>query len=104
MEITSDKYKSSDICSFINNGSKDDSWLYEDFGYFLVDQMMVPYHFLQRLEDHLYKKEIVYGKVMSVEDVYGEEFWASLSYMEKKVVGACILILLESHMPVTLPD
>jgi hypothetical protein len=77
---------------------------YKNRGYFLVEDTLVPYSFLERLDDHLSNNNFTYGCVLTLEEICGEEFWNSLKSVERKVLGACILMLMEDHLPVILPD
>lgn len=65
------------------------------YGYVLINGHLVPYAFINRLVDELGGAIYEYNEVHSLEEIYGGEFLASLSSNERKVLGACMLLLIE---------
>jgi hypothetical protein len=65
------------------------------FGFVLVDDVFVPYEFINKIKAHLSKQPKQYETVMDAECFVDYEFWQSLDDYERKLVGPCLLILME---------
>ena len=66
-----------------------------NYGYVLINGHLVPYSFISRLEDELGGAFYEYNEVYSLEDIFGTKFLESLTSNELKVLGGCMLILIE---------
>jgi hypothetical protein len=64
-------------------------------GFSVINDMLVPIAFVDRLSSHLALKEIVYGDVISPRQLCGDEFFNSLTAEERQVLASCILLLIE---------
>ena len=103
MQFESKIYKSADmdhaiLSQQINNYRQGDT-----YGYFLVDDMLVPKSLVTRIFNHLCGMTFDYGYVWSVQELLGSDFWWSLDEVEQSVAGACLLVIIESgySIPVT---
>ena len=65
------------------------------YGYVLVNDHLVPFSFISRLKDELEDVFFEYDEVHALEDSFSDEFLASLDIVERKVLGACTLFLIE---------
>lgn len=95
-QFVSNLYKSVDITSGVLSQLIDDYQEGDIYGYFLIDGKLVPKSFVIDLHHHLCDISFDYGHVRSVEKILGEQYWASLTDLEKSVAGACILIIIEN--------
>lgn len=64
-------------------------------GFSIIDDMIVPISFVDRLSFHLDLKTIIYGDVISPRRLCGDEFFNSLTDEERQVLASCILLLIE---------
>ncbi len=103
MNFESKIYKSADINPFILNELIDDYVPGDIYGYFLIDGKLVPKSLLARISDRMDEITFEYGDVWTVEELLGEEFWASLNKDEKGVAGACVLIIIENGYAIMVP-
>lgn len=67
-------------------------------GFVHIDNFMVPFEFLERLHDEVFGHCFGPEYVSALEDNCSDEFWDSLSYNERSVFGACLLILIENGL------
>jgi len=67
-------------------------------GFVLIDNLMVPFEFLERLQEEALWLPFGPEDVLSLEDNCSDEFWASLSPNQKSVFGPCLLILMENGL------
>jgi hypothetical protein len=65
------------------------------YGYVLVNDHLVPFSFISRLKDELEDVFFEYNEVHPLDDSFSDEFLASLDSVERKVLGACMLLLIE---------
>lgn len=65
------------------------------YGYVLVNDHLVPFSFISRLRDELENIFFEYDEVHPLDDSFSDEFLASLDIVERKVLGACMLLLIE---------
>lgn len=103
MEFTSKIYKSVDMHPDILSQQIDSYRLGDAYGYFLVDDKLVPKSFVDRIFDHLCGITFQYGYVWSAEMILGEEFWSTLDEFEQSVAGACLLIIIENGYSIPIP-
>jgi hypothetical protein len=104
MQFTSERFMSAEFNNFIESGNDFEEGCWDgEYGYFLIDGCLVPYSFIERLYEHLTDNPLHYDQIISIENICGSENWASLNMMERKMVGPCILILLESFLLVEMP-
>lgn len=96
MYFKSNIYKYAEINPVMHEQLKDESFTGALPGYFLIDGKLVPESLVARIDDYLGGITFEYGYVWSVEELLGEEFWASLDAFEKSVAGACVLIIIEN--------
>lgn len=103
MQLESKIYKSANIDPEVLNQLVDDYRHGDIYGYFLVDDMLVPKALVTRIFNHLCGMTFDYGYVWSVQELLGHDFWWSLDEAEQSVAGACLLIIIESgySIPVT---
>jgi hypothetical protein len=101
MKISSLKYPSADLDPWVLQQLIDNYDPKDDYGYFLVDDHLVPYNFFDRLFAHLANNNFTYGEVISVDEICGSEFLEALTADEYHVLGTCIMIILESGFAVT---
>lgn len=65
------------------------------YGYVLVNDHLVPFSFISRLKAELEDTYFEYNEVHPLDDSFSDEFLASLDIVERKVLGACTLFLIE---------
>ena len=73
-------------------------------GYFLIKDRLVPFVFLERLEEEL-DNSVIYepGFVLSAEVIFGHLFLQSLDELERDVLMSCVLLVIErGGFPVNL--
>jgi len=104
MNFASNIYKSVDIdpailSQQINNYRQGDT-----YGYFLVDDKLVPKSLVARINNRLCEITFGYGYVWFIETVLGEEFWSSLDDFEQSVAGACLLIIIENGYAIPVSE
>jgi hypothetical protein len=104
MQFESKIYKSVDMDPDILSQQIDTYREGDTYGYFLVDDKLVPKSLVTRIHSHLCDITFDYGYVWSVEGLLGEEFWSSLDDVEKSVAGACLLIIIENGYAIPVPD
>ena len=76
-----------------------------DFGYALVMDHLVPFSFIDRLQDHLCSNVFSYDKIWSPREMCGEIFWSTLDEKERDLLGHCFLILIEQgRIALTFPE
>jgi len=65
--------------------------------FMLIDDQLVPTAFLDRLDKHPMAWNAVFEEdaVYTARELVGEDFWFSLTNAERRVLGACLLILIE---------
>ncbi len=76
-------------------------------GYFLVNDTLVPYAFLDLIEADIGYGLITieYGDVFTPEDLMDDQFWAILTEQERAVLGPCVLLLIEQgRIALTFPE
>lgn len=61
-------------------------------GYALVGKYLVPYTFLTRVKEELTDCQFEYGPVIAENDIFTNEFLASLDQAEREVLMECVLI------------
>jgi hypothetical protein len=96
VKISSSKYPSAVLDPWVLHQLIDNYDPKDDYGYFLVDDRLVPYSFFDRLFNHLMDNNFEYGEVISINEICGLEFLESLTADEYHVLGPCILMILES--------
>lgn len=75
------------------------------FGYVLINDRLVPFSLLNRLEDHLGSTVFSYDKIWSPREMCGETFWSTLDEDERGLLGHCFLILIEQgRIALTFPE
>ncbi|MBA4055384.1 MAG: hypothetical protein C0490_11780 [Marivirga sp.] len=104
MQFESSLYKSADLNPRILGQLIDDYREGDVYGYFLIDNKLVPKSFLMRLYECLCDITFDYGDIWSVEELLGNEFWSSLNDLERSVAGACVLIIFENGYAIAMPD
>lgn len=104
MKVSSSKYPSADLDPFVLQQLIPNYNPNDDYGYYLVDDHLVPYTFLGRLFDHLASNNFEYGEVLSIDEICGPDFLESLTADEYHVLGTCILMILESGFAVVFSD
>lgn len=65
------------------------------YGYVLVSDHLVPYSFINRLEGQLGGMVFEYDEVHALEEIFDADFLLSLSSKERKLIGPCLLLLIE---------
>lgn len=103
MKLESKIYKSVDMERFFLSDHIDDYRPEDIYGYFLINDKLVPKSFVARLDDYLSGITFEYGYVWSVEKLL-EDIWSSLNDSEKSVAGACILIIIENGYSIPVED
>lgn len=96
MQYESKIYKSVDMDPAILSQLIDNYQQGDIYGYFLIDDKLVPKSLVDRIHCHLRGITFDYGYVWSAEEVLGEAFWSSLDDFEQSVTGACLLIIIEN--------
>lgn len=76
----------------------------DTYGYFLVDDKLVPKSLVARIYCRLCDITFGYGYVWSVETLLGQEFLASLDDFEQSVAGACLLIIIENGYAIPVSE
>lgn len=75
----------------------------EQFGYSLIGDKLVPISFEQRVADQLLGLDFPYGRVLSQEDIFTEDFLARLDANEHEVLMPVLLELVaRGEFPVDL--
>ena len=74
------------------------------YGYFLIEEKLVPKSFVIKLYHHLCDISFEYGDIWSVQELLGNDFWLSLNDDERSVAGACVLIIIENGYSIAVPD
>ena len=100
MQFNSKKFKSVDLTPTILSQQIDDYRQGDIYGYFLVDDMLVPKTLVDRIYSRLCEITFDYGYVQSIQELLGDEFWWSLDDDEQSVAGACVLIVIENDYSV----
>lgn len=96
MQFESKIYKSADIDRAFLSQNVDDYQHGDTYGYFLVDDMLVPKSLVTRIYNHLCDITFDYGYVWSVQELLGSDFWWKLNDVEQSVAGACLLVIIEN--------
>lgn len=104
MKFESNIYKSVDVDPAILSQQIDNYRQGDTYGYFLVDDKLVPKSLVTRIFNHLCDITFSYGYVWAIETVLGEEFWSTLDDFERSVAGACLLIVIENSYAIPVPD
>lgn len=66
-------------------------------GFVLIEDCLVSTLFLEKISDELEGGNYRYGSVTRVQDLFDEPaFWDSLSEMERRMVGPCLLFLIDN--------
>lgn len=103
MQFESKIYKSVDIDHAILSQQIDNYREGDTYGYFLVDDKLVPKSLVARVYCHLCDITFDYGYVWSFEELL-DEIWSSLDDFEKSVAGACVLIIIENGYSIPVSD
>lgn len=96
MQFESKIYKSVDMDPAVLSQQIDNYRQGDTYGYFLVDDKLVPKSFVTRIYCRLSNITFDYGYVWSIEELLGKTFWSSLDAFEQSVAGACLLIIIEN--------
>ena len=96
MQFESYIYKTADIAPLTLNQQIDDYRQGDIYGYFLIDDKLVPKSLVASINDHLIGITFEYGYVWSVQELLGNDFWNTLDDVEQSVAGACLLIIIEN--------
>ncbi|MBK9440753.1 MAG: hypothetical protein IPN53_05300 [Comamonadaceae bacterium] len=74
-------------------------------GFHLIDGILVPYSFVRKVEHELSNDRLNCFKVTNVLDLFSHTFLESLTPLEMKVLGGCVLLLIEKgFVPFSLVD
>jgi hypothetical protein len=102
MEITSNLFPSTSCnAAYVDmmaeeakaNGYKE--VVLEKCGYVLVNRRLVPYTFLERVQNQIEGANFEYGLVLAEADIFSEDFLRSLCPEAREVLMPCVLILIE---------
>lgn len=104
MQFESKNYKSVDIHTAILSQQINNYRQGDTYGYFLIDDKLVPKSFVSRINNRLCEITFGYGYVWSIETLLGEEFWSSLDDFEQSVAGACLLIIIENGYAIPVSE
>lgn len=104
MQLVSQIYRSADIDSFMLRQQISDYQDGDTYGYFLVDDMLVPKSLVNRIFDHLREMTFDYRYVWSVQELLGSDFWNCLDDIERSVAGACLLIIIENGYSIPVKE
>ncbi len=75
------------------------------FGFHLMGNSLVPYRFVDRVEQELSHDRLNCFKVTNVTELFSHTFLTSLSPLEFKVLGGCVLLLIEKgFVPFSLAE
>jgi hypothetical protein len=61
----------------------------------LINNHLVPYSFLDELEQRFFDATFDHDQVISIRAIVGDEYLQGLSNAERKVLGGCVLLLIE---------
>ena len=100
MQFNSKKYKSVDLAPTILSQQIDDYRECDIYGYFLIDDMLVPKSLVASIFSRLSEITFEYGYVWTIQELLGDEFWWSLDEVEQSVAGVCVLIVIENDYSV----
>jgi len=104
MQFESKNYKSVDMHPAVLSQQIDSYRQGDTYGYFLVDDKLVPKSLVARINNRLCEITFGYGYVWSIETLLGEEFWSSLDDFEQSVAGACLLIIIENGYAIPVSE
>ena len=96
MQFESKIYKSADLDPVFLNQQMENYRQRDIYGYFLVDDMLVPKSLVTRIHYRLCDITFDYGYVWSIQELLGNDFWNTLNDVEQSVAGACLLIIIEN--------
>jgi len=65
-----------------------------EYGYVLVGNDLVSFELIQRVADNVRFNPLMYGSVISADEMVHAEFWDDLDEYERPLVGPCLLILI----------
>lgn len=104
MQFESKNYKSVDMHPAILSQQIGNYRQGDTYGYFLVDDKLVPKSLVARINNHLCDITFDYGYVWSAQELLGEAFWSSLDDFEQSVAGACLLIIIENGYAIPVSE
>ena len=104
MQFESKIYKSADIDPVLLSQQMENYRPEDVYGYFLVDDMLVPKSLVTRIYHHLCDITFDYGYVWSVQELLGHDFWNSLNRVEQSVAGVCMLIIIENGYSIPVSE
>ncbi|WP_047537652.1 hypothetical protein [Methylotenera versatilis] len=96
MQLKSKIYKSADMDPRFLSTHIDDYRQGDTYGYFIIDDMLVPKSLVSRMFEHLSDSIFEYGYVWPIQELLGSDFWSKLDEYEQSVAPACMLIIIEN--------
>ena len=67
-------------------------------GFVLIDNHLVSHFFLEELQVQLSGTSLSYESVQHIKDVFEDpEYWESLSYSERNMIGPCLIMLINNR-------
>ncbi len=75
------------------------------YGFHLIHGILVPYRFVDIVEHELSRARLNCFKVTELSELFSHTFLTSLSPLEFKVLGGCVLLLIEKgYVPFSLAE
>lgn len=104
MQFVSEIYKSADLDPAFLSQQMENHRPGDIYGYFLVEDMLVPKSLVTRIYYRLCDISFDYGYVWSVQELLGSDFWNTLNDVEQSVAGACLLIIIENGYSIPVSE
>lgn len=96
MQLESRIYKSADMDPRFLSTHIDSYKNGDVYGFFIIDDMLVPKSLVSRMFEHLADMTFEYGYIWPIQELLGNDFWSKLDEYEQSVAPACILIIIEN--------
>ena len=65
------------------------------YGYALINDLIVPYSFIDRVREKVLETVFVYDEIFSMSEIFDRSFIESLSEVERSVLPSCMMFLIE---------